>query len=255
MSFSCTVVIAVGFWGCASGEGDGHPRVEGRQEIVGNLLDKFDGDSVYLERLPGMPDDECEPLRTRRFPMTFGRMFADSNYVHLAVASDLGIAPIGSPGDVWSIKRPIVKITSCEEYYVDTLTHSYPYLVTEAADLLHDIGRRFIDSLSARGGGAYRIRVTSILRTNSTVKRLRRVNVNASESSAHAFATTFDISYNKFICDDTNHPRTAVDLKNLLAEIIAALRDEGRCYVKYERKQGCFHITARKPQALEEKNG
>ncbi|MDE7125015.1 MAG: hypothetical protein K2O12_00840, partial [Muribaculaceae bacterium] len=107
------------------------------------------------------------------------------------------------------------------------------------------IGRAFNDSLRARGGGEYRMRLTSVLRTRATVKKLRRVNRNAIDASAHQYATTFDIAYNKFICDGTNHPRTAVDLKNLLAEIIEDMRLAGRCYVKYEYKQACFHITVR----------
>ena len=141
----------------------------------------------------------------------------------------------------------MVKIASCREYYVDELTHSYPYLVPEAADLLKEIGARFNDSLSARGGGSYRLKITSVLRTPATVNKLRRVNRNATDSSAHQFATTFDISYAKFICDSLTVNRTQEDLKNLLGEVLLAVRGEGKCYVKYERKQGCFHITARKP--------
>ena len=63
------------------------------------------------------------------------------------------------------------------------------------------------------------------------------------------FGTTFDISYSKFICDnpDATH-RTFEDLKNMLAEVLYDLKQEGRCYVKYESKQSCFHITTR-PQS------
>lgn len=120
-----------------------------------------------------------------------------------------------------------------------------PYLVPEAAALLRDVGRGFNDSLAARGGGAYRVKVTSVLRTPVTVKKLRRRNVNAVATSAHLYGTTFDISYAKFICDSDTLPRTQEDLKNLLAEVLADLRNRNRCYVKYERKQACFHITVR----------
>ena len=117
-----------------------------------------------------------------------------------------------------------------------------------AADLLRDICRRFADSLAARGGGAYRPKVTSVLRTPMTVGRLRRVNGNATTESAHQYGTTFDISYSKFVCDDTTATlRTFEDLKNLLAEIIFDLRKQGRCLVKHERRQACFHITAAPP--------
>ena len=30
-----------------------------------------------------------------------------------------------------------------------------------------------------------------------------------------------------------------------MAEILNDLRNHGRCYVKFERKQSCFHITVR----------
>ena len=97
----------------------------------------------------------------------------------------------------------------------------------------------------ARGGKKYKIRVTSILRTEGSVAKLRRVNRNASDASAHQFGTTFDISYSKFMCCDSSYVIRQEDLKNILGEILNNLRNEGRCFVKYEVKQGCFHITAR----------
>lgn len=183
-----------------------------------------------------------------RFPGlgSIGRMFRDSNHVHLAAAESIGIRPVSDLRSVWREGEGIVRIGSCREYYLAELTHSYPYLVPEAADLLREIGARFADSLAARGGGAYRPKVTSVLRTPHTVGKLRRVNRNATENSAHQYGTTFDISYSKFVCDDsTQTHRTFEDLKNLLAVIVRDLRDEGRCYVKHERRQACFHITAR----------
>ena len=89
------------------------------------------------------------------------------------------------------------------------------------------------------------MKVTSVLRTKHGIKKLRRSNRNAVEASAHQYGTTFDISYAKFLCDSVTVNRTQEDLKNLLGEVLKAIRDEGKCYVKYERKQGCFHITVR----------
>lgn len=199
----------------------------------------------YDAHLDSAPDDNC--IRMRIKPIgPLRRVFNDSNYVQLEAANALGINPITTDADIWELQRPLVHIRSCREYYVDELSHSYPYLVPEAADLLADIGRAFNDSLAARGGGDYRIKVTSVLRTPLTVKKLRRVNHNAVEESTHSFGTTFDISYSKFICDsDTATHRTFEDLKNLLAEILHDLRAQGRCWVKFEYRQSCFHITAR----------
>jgi hypothetical protein len=215
-------------------------------------------DTVYLQiketpapanpfdrHLDSMPDAGCVKMKINSLGGTLARVFNDSNYVHLEEAERMGIKPIESLADVWNLRRPIVRIKSCREYGVDSLTHSLPYLVPEAADLLKEIGSRFNDSLQARGGGAYRMKVTSMLRTKSSIKRLRRRNGNAVEASAHQYATTFDISYVNFICDSATVNRTQEDLKNLLGEVLKAVRDEGHCYVKYERHQGCYHITAR----------
>lgn len=177
---------------------------------------------------------------------SLGSVFNDINNIQLPAAKALGIKPISGPKDAWRVSKPIVKIDDCDEYYVEELTHSVPYLVPEAADLLRDIGRRFNDSLTARGGGDYRIKVTSVLRTEGAVSKLRRRNINATANSAHRYGTTFDISYIRFYSDSLTIPRTQEDLKNLLGEVLKDVRDEGRCYVKYERKQGCFHITVRK---------
>ena len=96
-----------------------------------------------------------------------------------------------------------------------------------------------------------RIIVTSVLRTEKDVKRLRRRNTNASSNSTHAYGTTFDISWKRFqkVEDEDGRPMQDVGadtLKLVLAEVLRDLRRADRCYVKYEIKQACFHITTRK---------
>lgn len=184
-------------------------------------------------------------MHINRLGPSLGRVFNDSNYLHIQTAEAIGIKPIGSLRDAWGAGARLERLTSCEAYYLDNLTHSLPYLVPKAHRLLTDIGTAFRDSLRSRGGGDYRIKVTSVLRTPGLIRKLRRRNGNAVDTSAHLFGTTFDISYAKFICDSVTVPRTQEDMKNLLAEVIGDLRAQGRCYVKYEYKQACFHITAR----------
>lgn len=192
-----------------------------------------------------VPDRGCTRLRIRGIGGTLGRVFNDSNYLHIEAARAGGVEPAIDCQALWKNCKGIVKLRSDSNVYVDSLTHSYPYLTRHAADLVYEIGRRFRDSLNARGGGDYRIKVTSVLRTPQTVSRLRRVNRNATQESAHQYATTFDISHSKFICDNASGTRrTFEDLKNLLAEVVNDLRREGRCYVKHERKQACLHITS-----------
>lgn len=176
-------------------------------------------------------------------PGRLADVFNDSNKYHYAYAEKIGIKPIGQLEDTYFTSRPVVKITSCDWYGVDQLTHSMPYLVPEAATLLTDIGKAFIDSLRMRGADGYTILVTSLLRTNSSVRKLRMVNINATDSSVHKFGTTFDISYTRFVCADSTRTINNEDLKNLLAEVLNDLRGQKRCLVKYEFKTGCFHVT------------
>lgn len=239
------IILAIGLLASACGAGGDNEAP--RPDISAAFADV---PNPHEARLDSMPDQGCVKLRVRPIGGTLGRVFNDSNHVHLAAAVELGISPIDDASAQWHLLRPIVEVKSCPEYYVDDLTHSYPYLVPEAADLLQEIGSRFNDSLAARGGGNYRIKVTSVTRSRLSVGKLRRVNRNATQASAHQYGTTFDISYLKFICDSAGVYRTQEDLKNLLAEILYDLRREGRCYVKHERKQSCFHITARKQPSI-----
>lgn len=210
-------------------------------------LEKLDTVSYYKRHLEKMP----EP--TQRIKVNyFGNLrpyFNDSNYVHWAEAERYGLRPLTDTRSHWQLARPIVKVTSCADYYLDTLIFSRPYLVPEAASTLREIGHRFRDTIAARGGGDYRIKVTSVLRTPHTVKRLRRRNRNAIDSSVHQLGTTFDISYASFVASSPAPARSVDDLKGILAEVLKAMREENKIWVKYEVGQPCFHITARKPES------
>lgn len=191
---------------------------------------------------------QTPPIKSLRISERVGnlaRQFADLNADHLVYARALGIEPISSARDIMRMRRPVVRVESNDNYRLDDLTHSYPYLVPEAAQLLDTIGVRFNRKLAQQGGGRYQIKVTSLLRTSESVNRLRRRNINSTENSAHLYGTTFDISYVSFVEGRFNTVRHGDgELKNLLAEVLLELRGDGLCLVKFERKQGCFHITA-----------
>lgn len=220
------------------------------KEALTSLLALLDPSDTIRSRNPNEQHFDSMPpggikMRINPLGMTLRRAFNDSNYLHIATAEKIGIKPVNSLRNAWEGGRKLQRLESCEAFYLDNLTHSLPYLVPKAHKLLTDIGLAFRDSLRQRGGGDYRVKVTSVLRTPRLVKRLRRRNRNAVDTSAHLYGTTFDISYAKFICDSTRTPRTQEDLKNLLGEVVDQMRRQGRCYVKYEYKQACFHITAR----------
>lgn len=225
---------------------------DGLAETTANALAILD-DSVNPMDTPApmpldtMPDEGC--VRMHINPIgNLRKTLRDSNYYHYEIGKMTGIDPISCEADAWRAKRPLMRMTSCREFFVAPMTHSYPYLIPEASQLLHEIGAAFADSLRARGGGDYRIKVTSMLRTNSTVRRLRRVNRASVDSSSHQFGTTFDISYTRFMLTRTGGVyRTQEDLKNLLAEVVMDFRNRDRLYAIYEPHSGCIHITVRPP--------
>lgn len=206
--------------------------------------DTIRANNPFEAHLDSMPPGGIK-MKIRPLGASLSRVFNDSNKFHIAAAEANGITPLASPFEAWREGVKLQRLHTCEAYYLDNLTHSLPYLVPKAHTLLTDIGLAFRDSLRSRGGGDYRIKVTSVLRTPALVKKLRRRNRNAVDTSAHLYGTTFDISYLKFICDSTRVIRTQEDMKNLLGEVVEDMRAHGRCYVKYERQQSCYHITVR----------
>lgn len=188
--------------------------------------------------------------RNIRGVVSYKRSFPDLNDKHLEVAKAVGIRPLEDLEEAESMKEKLTHITDNEFYVVDSLTHSIPYLVPRASALLDTIGSNFLDSLAAKGLNPNQVIVTSVLRTQSDVKRLRRRNGNASANSAHCFGATFDVSWKRFkkVEDEDGRPLQDVGsdtLKLVLSEVLRDLRQAEKCYIKYELKQGCFHITAR----------
>ena len=178
---------------------------------------------------------------------SYNRDFNDLNPVHLAEAQKIGIEPVPSREAAEHASRQMEEIETNKYYEVEELTHSIPYLVPEAAKLLEDIGRNFQDSLRNLNASIYKVKVTSVTRTVDDVKNLKKRNTNSSENSAHQYGTTFDVSWARFTKvdeeDTLNIDRDR--LKMVLAMVLRDLKKADRCYVKHERKQGCFHITAR----------
>ncbi len=180
---------------------------------------------------------------------SYERCFGDNNDLQLSAATAIGITPIATRDAVAAQRDKIVFVGAEPYVVVEKAQRSIPYLVPRAATLLHDIGKAFFDSLQIKDIPLHKVIVTSVLRTNDDVAKLQRHNSNATTNSCHQYATTFDIAYNRYctVCPPDEERRAVSNdsLKWVLAEVLYDLRQAGRCYVKYEKKQGCFHITAR----------
>ncbi len=196
-------------------------------------------------------DDKGRQLKHRINSVPgFSRTFPDNNDVQLLAASTHGVEPVADRRDAEKRKKELVFVGASPYFHVDPLHNSIPYLVPRAAVLLNDIGRAYYDSLQIKGIPLHQIIVTSVLRSRVDVKKLRGYNPNATENSCHLYGTTFDICYNRYktVSPFEGRPRRAVrndTLKWVLSEVLRDMREKKRCYVKYEVKQGCFHITVR----------
>lgn len=180
----------------------------------------------------------------------FDEAFPDANDVQLLSARKWGVKPVANTEEAEKRKNELVYIGASPWFHVDRLRTSIPYLVPKAAILLHDIGRTFYDSLDVKGVPLHKIIASSVLRSKEDIDKLRRQNLNATENSCHLYGTTFDICYNRYkTVEAPSGPsrRTVTNdtLKWVLSEVLRDMREAGRCYVKYEVKQGCFHITVR----------
>lgn len=181
---------------------------------------------------------------------SYAQCFPDLQDVQITSARKHGVRPVKDRAEAELRKKELVYIGSSPYYKIDPeMCRSIPYLVPHAAIVLETIARNYMDSLHVKGIPLHKILVSSVLRTEDDVRKLMRTNPNASPESCHRYGTTFDISYNRYhTIAPPGEQRRAVQndtLKWVLAEVLRDVRREGMCYIKYEVKQGCFHITAK----------
>ena len=193
---------------------------------------------------------ENHPVRI--WDVNFAKEFNDINDVQLVVAQAIGVPPVKNREEAEKLKTKLVKLEETDTYVIDSLTHSIPYLIPSAKELLDDIGSAFRDSLSAKGLNPYKLVVSSVLRTEEDVAKLSKNNINAAENSTHRYGTTFDLAYWRYvkIPDLRGRPYEDVPpeyLRATLSQVLKDIHDQGnRCFVKYEKQQNCFHITVRR---------
>ena len=183
--------------------------------------------------------------------LNYATLFNDQNGVQLMSAAKFGIMqPLKNRDAANEIKDSLVQIKNNIHYSIAKLTHSIPYLTEGAAGLLDMIGNNFLDSLESKGLNPNKIIVTSVLRTQEDIDKLQKSNPNSVKNSAHCYATTFDITYARYEKIKFKNFRRCESveketLKKVLGEVLRDLRKQNKCYVKYEVKQRCFHITTR----------
>lgn len=175
-----------------------------------------------------------------KFNGRYKTTFDDIQEVQIESAMSWGITPMQTAAELTGLlaEGKLVEVGT------DSCTYDcqadFPFLVPIAADLLEEIRKRYQDAK----GEDKQLRLTSCLRTVESVKGLKRWNPNSVENSCHLYGTTFDLSYSKMASEE----------RKALGQILYELQQGGYCYVKYELKQPCFHVTVRKGADVVEVN-
>lgn len=214
--------------------------------IVFCLLSACGTSELQTEEEQIIEEDNLVAYPGRTF--SYAQKFNDKQDVQFAVASKIGLPhPPKDRSEAESMRKKLVEIKTNDNYIVDELTHSVPYLIPSAKKELDAIGEEWADILQRNGLPHYRFYVTSVLRTEEDVKYLQRSgNVNSMTQSCHCYGTTFDLAYLRY--DKVTHTRDYMiddNLKLVLGQVLLNHQRAGKIYVKYEAKQSCFHITVR----------
>ncbi|HEX6588740.1 MAG TPA: DUF5715 family protein [Longimicrobiales bacterium] len=195
------------------------------------------------------------------------------NAQHLARARALGARPASADElEQLVASGRLVRVPDTTSLYVvRDADPEKALLVPAAIALLEETARRFQAELRERGLPAYRLEVSSMLRSAEDQAELRRTNPNAaSGTSTHEFGTTLDIVYESWAAPaelpdayvarepawlvphtelaarallERAAARKSRELMAILGAVLREMQAEGLVYVTLERQQPVYHIT------------
>jgi len=127
-------------------------------------------------------------------------------------------------------------------YHLDRLTHSEPFLLPAAFDVLKEMASRFHKAMDGTSDEGASIRITSLTRTQSQQRKLRRRNANAfNGQSTHNYGASFDVAF----IDRPNETVKCGGPSWALQSILQDMQKNGQILVIPEGN--CMHITPRNP--------
>lgn len=195
---------------------------------------------------------KCDHVHFASAPIVPSDKLNDPNEIQLIHAQTNGLRQPFKTNDEFNTeignlvrKSVLVEVTENRFYQLKSLSHSQPYLIPEAIDMLNEIGYRFQKRLQEKKYNNYRFRVTSLLRTEETQCNLSHRNSNATKSiSTHLYGTTVDISYKNFFNTKGDSIEASYEAVQTLTKVLIEMRQECKLLAVRERHQSCFHITA-----------
>jgi hypothetical protein len=166
-------------------------------------------------------------------------LFQDEIPVHEKAYQYEGIKPKNDFDDLQKLieNRTLIEIKTSEYYIVEPMGASLPALLPKGITFINKLSREYRALCDQKNIEYIPFRITSATRTIKSVKALMKDNGNAIENSAHLKGKTIDITY----LTSKKHTKQ----KELFIQTLAKLKDQGLCYVKFEVKMKCLHITCR----------
>ena len=221
------------------------------------IIYKYTSKSKYTPGISSL----CDHVKYANAPISPSNKLNDLNDIHLVHAQKNGLKKIFATNEEFllrldSLKNNLIlfEVVETPYYQLKSLTHSQPYLVPEAIDMLNEIGYRFQQKLSESKYNMYRFRITSLLRTEETQNKLSHRNRNATSHSAHLYGTTVDISYKNFYNIQKDTIESSYEAVQTLTKVLVEMRQECKFLAVRERKQSCFHLTVVVCKSTDNKN-
>jgi hypothetical protein len=251
----------------------------GRESVPGDLALWADSVNATMERELRRIDAEAARIDSIFQPLPLLQPGQENtlrrfgNAQQLERAATLGVRRALPPEGLSELQTQgsLVLLEDTEHWVVRDLDHSQPLAVPSVRTLLTEIGRRFSARLAEIGAPAFRLEVTSALRTAADQAALRQLNPNAAlGESTHEYGTTVDVLYSAFsapvrpivdldageagwllphlsryaaVAAERVAARRALELKAILGEVLIELQNEGIVMVTMERLQPVYHIT------------
>lgn len=173
--------------------------------------------------------------------ITFGSKIRGNGYsLHVASGKEKFGKPFKNKQELIKARKEgkLKEISNSKGIIVSDLTHSEPYLHSDAALVLQEIGAEFY-----KRSDGNRFIVNSLTRTVEGQKELTKTNPVASpNTSSHSYAVSFDIAYSKFNRNNTyDH-----NCHKVLEEVLKDFQAKKKIYIIREKQSACYHVTARK---------
>jgi hypothetical protein len=240
---------------------------ETRAQIEALLTERF----AAAESLARSADRILSPLPVMR-PGEEAELRRFLNASHVARARQLGVRAEDEDAlDSLAAVGRLIELEDSTRHWIVRPDISPTHVVPDLRALLEVLGTRFQERLAELGLPAYRLEITSAIRTGEHQARLRRNNANASAGvSSHEFGTTVDLSYAAFappaevpvdiidgvpedlrpfvkrIADlafESVSARKSRELGRIFSQVLAEAQEEGNALVIYERQQTVYHVT------------